>query len=103
MMCLRGQLAACAGTLLVAWLGHPCHSLPCMKHRLEHCRSACSCQHGRLAALAEGRCMSPLCTHACRYSAIIQNGQFKTFNLEPEGGGLSCSLAATALDQLKEI
>ena len=39
---------------------------------------------------------------ACRYSAVIKNGKFKTFNLEPDGGGLSCSLAPTALEQLSQ-
>lgn len=37
-----------------------------------------------------------------RYSAVIKNGKFKTFNLEPDGGGLSCSLAPTALEQLSQ-
>jgi peroxiredoxin 5 len=35
-----------------------------------------------------------------RYSAIIEDGVFKTFNVEPDGTGLTCSLAEPILKDL---
>jgi peroxiredoxin 5 len=35
-----------------------------------------------------------------RYSAVIENGTVKTFNVEPDGKGLTCSLAPEILKQL---
>ena len=39
---------------------------------------------------------------SCRFSAVIQNGKFKTFNVERDGIELNCSLAAIAHKQLEE-
>jgi 2-Cys peroxiredoxin 5 len=39
---------------------------------------------------------------ARRYSAIVEDGVIKTLNVEPDGSGLTCSLANVVLKQLKE-
>uniref|UniRef100_A0A1D2A0T5 Glutaredoxin-dependent peroxiredoxin n=1 Tax=Auxenochlorella protothecoides TaxID=3075 RepID=A0A1D2A0T5_AUXPR len=38
---------------------------------------------------------------SARFSAVVQDGTFKTFNLE-DGGGLTCSLSNQILAQLKD-
>eukprot|EP00999_Lentomonas_sp_LEN2_P000909 NODE_1909_length_700_cov_41.776614_g1859_i0.p1 GENE.NODE_1909_length_700_cov_41.776614_g1859_i0~~NODE_1909_length_700_cov_41.776614_g1859_i0.p1 ORF type:complete len:161 (-),score=46.69 NODE_1909_length_700_cov_41.776614_g1859_i0:133-615(-) len=35
-----------------------------------------------------------------RYSMVVEDGVIKSFNLEPDGGGLTCSLSNVILDQL---
>jgi peroxiredoxin len=37
-----------------------------------------------------------------RFSAVIQDNEIKALNLE-EGGGMTCSLAESTLDQLKAL
>lgn len=39
---------------------------------------------------------------ACRYSAIVEDNKITALNVEPDGSGLTCSLASTVLKQLKE-
>ncbi len=39
----------------------------------------------------------------CRYSAVIQDNVIKAFNEEPDGTGLTCSLASKALEDLKAL
>ena len=36
----------------------------------------------------------------CRFSAVIEDGKIKTFNVEPDGLGLTCSLSNNVLKQL---
>lgn len=36
----------------------------------------------------------------CRFSAVIEDNKFKTFNVEPDGLGLTCSLSSKIVDQL---
>ena len=38
----------------------------------------------------------------CRYSAVIDDNTVTHLNVEPDGSGLSCSLAGTVLKQLQE-
>lgn len=38
----------------------------------------------------------------CRYSAIIDDNTITHLNVEPDGSGLTCSLAETVLKQLQE-
>ena len=44
----------------------------------------------------------PLGLASKRYSAVIKDNTFKSFNLEADGFGLTCSLATVIVDQLKE-
>ncbi|XP_006825230.1 peroxiredoxin-5, mitochondrial-like [Saccoglossus kowalevskii] len=41
-----------------------------------------------------------LCEHKCIYSLIVEDGVVKHVNLEPDGGGLTCSLSTNILSQL---
>ena len=38
----------------------------------------------------------------CRYSAVINDNTITHLNVEPDGSGLSCSLANVVLKQLQE-
>ena len=38
----------------------------------------------------------------CRYSAVINDNTITHLNVEPDGSGLSCSLADVVLKQLQE-
>lgn len=38
-----------------------------------------------------------------RYSMLVENGTVKIFNLEPEGTGLSCSLAPEIISQIEKL
>ncbi len=37
---------------------------------------------------------------SARYSAVVEDNKFKSFNLADAGGGMECTLAASAADQL---
>jgi len=36
----------------------------------------------------------------CRYSLVVENGAVKHVNVEPDGKGLTCSLAPEILQQV---
>ena len=36
-----------------------------------------------------------------RFSAVIDGGKFKTFNVEPDGAGITCSASKEVFSQLK--
>ena len=43
-----------------------------------------------------------LCIACCRYSAVVNDNVITHLNVEPDGSGLTCSLANVVLNQLKE-
>ena len=44
-------------------------------------------------------CLTASC---CRYSAVVNDNVITHLNVEPDGSGLTCSLANVVLKQLKE-
>ena len=84
--------------------GHPPYAV------LEEYSTLESCAGHRLALLtgcayakvkAQGMVVEcPLYTASCRYSAVIEGGKFKSFNLEADGTGTTCSLAPNLMSQL---
>jgi peroxiredoxin len=38
-----------------------------------------------------------------RFSAVLKDGKIAALNVEADGGGLSCSLAEVALEQVKKL
>jgi len=59
---------------------------------------------GKLAkALGVDADVPPLGLVSKRYSAVIKDNQVKTFNLEADGFGTTCSVASATIDQLKDV
>ncbi len=80
--------------LLVAW--HPLLQMLGLVHR-------CSSSLCRLLGiLRHNAWRSDCCLASCRFSAVIEDDTITHMNVEPDGSGLSCSLASVVLEQLQK-
>ena len=86
-------------------LGHAYHQIHCLKAQLianyHHCSITSTTFSYNLQAVGLDKDIPPLGgVRSVRYSMVIDDGVVKALNVEPDGTGLSCSLAENIVDQI---